>query len=206
MNGTIQVIASVGGVSVQSAIQRSAAGALPSQELTLDAGQPGTLSTRTSDTAGTLTMETGHGLTDDDVISIFWTDANGDPQFAYDATVGVVAGNSVPFTGATGTVLPAEASSIVADIEEELDVDFDGDKLEMLAAAANRVVGVQFVDSGDAVLDAAVRRANEPYQYVKGIDASNPLTGNPVDAIRLANGDSANSATWKMGGLYNSDE
>lgn len=207
MNNTVKIVATLSGITVQPTIVRSATAGLPPQTLAMAAGLAATLSTRTSDTAGTLTMASAeHGLTDADIISIFWTDANGAPQFAYGATVGVVDGTSVPFTGAAGTVLPEEASAVVADEEEEFDVDFDGDKVELLVAAGNRVCGVQFVDSGDAVLDAEVRAADEPYQYFKNLDASNPLTGNPVDAIRLANGDSSNALTWKMGGLYNSDE
>jgi len=205
MKGTIQLNGSLAGLAVQTVINRSATGGV-GQEHTLAAAKSGTLSTRTNDTDGTLTLEAGHGITDGQILSIFWTDpTSGDPKFCYDATVGVVAGESVPFTGAAGTALPAQGSAIVADVEEELDADFDGDKLEMLLAAGNKIVGFQFVDSGDNVLDAAIRRANEPYDYVKGIDASNPLTGNPVDAVRVANGDSTAALTFKLAALYNSD-
>jgi len=92
----------------------------------------------------------------------------------------------------------------VACVETEYDWDVDGDKIEMLLVQSTQVVGVQFVTAADAVLDAAARAANEPYMFIDGVIQSNPLTGDPVDAVRVANGGTA-QATVKLGGLYNAD-
>lgn len=204
-SGTIQIVASIGGVKETMNIIRSAAATI-TVESTLDAGQAGTLSTRTGDTEGTLTLGAGHGITDGKIIAIFWTSG-----VAYLATVGSVDGTSVPFTGAAGDVLPDEDTAIVAGVMEAHDVEFDGDNLEMLIATFRQRGVVVFEDwggsggAGDAVVDAADIAANEPYLFIADVMATNPLTGNAVDQVWIANGDSSNSSLFKLAALYNSE-
>ncbi|MDD8027908.1 MAG: hypothetical protein PHI34_15520 [Acidobacteriota bacterium] len=204
-SGTIQVVASIGGIKETMNILRSAA-ATVTVESTLDAGKAGTLSARTGDTEGTLTLGADHGITDGEVIAIFWSSG-----VAYLATVGTVAGTSVPFTGAAGDVLPDEDTAIVADVMEAHDVEFDGDNLEMLIATFRQRGVIVFEDwsgsggDGDQVIDAADIAANEAYLFVADVMATNPLTGNAVDQIWIANGDSSNSSLFKLAALYNSE-
>lgn len=203
-SGTIQVVANIGGVKETMAIVRSAAATI-TVESTLEAGKAGTLSTRTGDTEGTLTLGANHGITDGEIIAIFWTGG-----VAYLATVGTVDGTSVPFTGAAGDVLPDEDTAIVADVMEAHDVEFDGDDLEMLIATFRQRGVVVFEDwsgsggDGDAVLDAADIAANEAYLFIADTGEANPLTGNAVDQVWIANGDSSNSSLFKLAALYNS--
>jgi hypothetical protein len=147
----------------------------------------------------------GHGILTADVIDIFWVDANGIQKCAYGATVGTVAGTAVPFTGAGGDVLPAQDYDVTADVEVPLDVDFDGDKLQILAAMSTRVGKLQFLDAGSAELDASTLVPNEAYSFIGGAGGSNPLTGNPVDDVIVSNGDAVNAATFKLAVLYDSD-
>lgn len=204
-NATISISGSIGGIAFQGTVTRAAEGQ-QSHEVTLAAGKTGTLSTRSSDTAGTLTMTAGHGITDGLVIDIYWTDANGDVQAAYGATVGTVSTNSVPFTGAAGTALPAQTTAIVACVVTEINADFDGDDMQAIIVASNRNAHVKFIDSGAAVLKAQVLRATsgtaEPCYWVDGQWITRPITGNPVDKIVVSNGDSTNTATLKVGVLY----
>ena len=58
---------------------------------------------------------------------------------------------------------------------------------------------------GDAVLDAADIAANEAYLFIADTGQANPLTGNAVDQIWIANGDSSNSSLFKLAALYNSE-
>jgi hypothetical protein len=208
MDATITITGNLPGTTPVAKVTRSATAGIAPLEATLAAGKAGNLTTRTDNSNGTLTMGVGHGITNGAILSLFWTAANGVLQMVYNATAANVTSNSVPFTGAVGAnnaVLPLANTAVVADIEEEFDIDVDGDKVEMLLAVGSKACGVQFLDAGDTVLDAAARPANEPYLYLKNIMA-NPLTGNAVDAIRLANGDSVNACAFKLGGLYNADE
>lgn len=192
---------SLPGVSISTTIDRSASGGVPPQDVAVPAAKDGTLSTRTDNTDGELTMtDADHGIETGDKITIFW-----DGGIAYQATVGTVDGKVVPFTGAKGNNLPDAATAVTAGIITVLDVDFDGDKLKMFAAMSNRRGHVVFEDSGDNVLSAAELVANEPYLYIDGIIAENPLTGNPVDEVHVANGDATAPATFKMGGIYDSE-
>ncbi len=201
ISGKCNQTLSLPGVSISTTIDRSASGGVPPQDVAVPAAEAGSLTTRTDDTDGELTMtDTDHGIETGDKITIFW--AGG---IAYQATVGTVAAKVVPFTGAKGTVLPAKDTAITAGKITVLDVDFDGDKLKMFAAVSNRRGHVVFEDSGNAVLSAAELVANEPYLYIDGVTATNPLAGNPVDEVHVANGDATAAATFKMGGVYDSE-
>ena len=192
---------SLPGVSISTTIDRSASGGVPPQDVAVPAAKAGTLSTRTDNTDGELTMtDTDHGIETGDKITIFW-----DGGIAYQATVGTVDGKTVPFTGAKGNNLPDAATAVTAGVITVLDVDFDGDKLKMFAAMSNRRGHVVFEDSGNTVLSAAELVANEPYLYIDGVIATNPLEGNPVDEVHVANGDATAPATFKMGGVYDSE-
>ena len=110
--GTIQQTASVGGLSIQSTVNREAEGQI-GQSIALPAAKTGTLSTRTSDTAGTLTLEADHGITDSDVINIFWLDADGVYHCAYGATVGTVSSGQKTVTSLAPVWAPSTPSTNV---------------------------------------------------------------------------------------------
>lgn len=195
-----------GGAVPNAAISRSASGGLAPQEYSLPAANAGTLSTRTSDTAGTLTLDADHDLADGDVIDIHWVDADGLAQFAYGATVGTVDGTSVPFTGAAGTILPAEDYAIVADEQVALDIDFDAAKLVALFACCDRQWGICFRTSVPAVVDAQALLGREPYQWATGSPYANPLGSSVIASITISSGSSSGAGSFKAGGVYNSDE
>ena len=200
-SGTINSVASIAGLSIQSTTSRTASGQI-SHEVALPAADAGELTTRTDDTDGELTMGSGsHGISTGDVIDIYW-----DGGVAYGATVGTVSGTSVPFTGASGDALPAVSTDVNADVQVELDTDFDGDKMEMIVMAGSSRGHFDFQDSGSASLEAGELQANEPWQWVSDTGTSNPLAGNPVDTLKLSNGDASVAATVKLALIYNSSQ
>jgi hypothetical protein len=187
---------SIGGISIQSLISRTGEGQLSVvSDTPLVAGNAGTLSTRTSDTAGTMTLS-GHDISTGDNIDIFWTDANGDLQVAYDATVGTVAGDSVPFTGASGVVLPAQDYAVIADERVIATIAFDGDDATMFVGWSDRNSHMEFLDSGTLNIHNQTVVAGEAFDWTGS--GSNPLTGNAVATIAWSNGDSSNTATMKF--------
>jgi len=148
-----------------------------------------------------LTMGANHGITNGAIIAIFGPTSG----VTYFGTVGTVDGNSVPFTAADGgDVLPANNSAVTVDVITDLDVDFDGDNLEILAAVMDRRGLIVFEDAGNTALHGVELSAGEPFFFVDGLTGNNPLTGNAVDQVRIANGNSASNTTFKMGGTYNS--
>lgn len=71
------------------------------------AGKRGTLTTRSSDTAGELTMESGHGIATGNIIHVYWGDGK-----RIGVTAGTVSGNVVPISGGSGDDLPPASSPI----------------------------------------------------------------------------------------------
>lgn len=202
ISGSISITGNLPGMNASTAVHtRTAAGGIGPQSKSLAAAKTGALTTRTSDTAGTLTMTTGHGITDGARIAIFAPSTG----CSYLATVGTVSSNSVPFTGAAGDVLPADETAVTVQVLTPLDVAFDGDKLELLMAKFSGRGVIVFEDSGDAVLDGEEIQAGEAYCYIDGGIYANPLTGNPVAQVWIANGDSSAANLFSMSGLYNSD-
>ncbi|MBN2132867.1 MAG: hypothetical protein JW741_25435 [Sedimentisphaerales bacterium] len=202
--GTIQQVATVGGISAQSTVTRTASSQIGHEsDPVLPVAKVGTLSTRTNDTDGTLTLEADHGITVGQLVDIFWIDVDGVSHCAYGATAGVIDVLNVPFTGASGDVLPAEGYAITASVPVTIDTDFDGDLLEMIIALATYLGHVTFCDVGDAVLAAVTLVPGEGWSWVSDQGIANPLTGNAVAYVLASNGSSAYVNTVKIGALYN---
>ena len=205
---SVVITGTIAGITMQGTTTRNYETPLGHQD-DLPAAAAGTLSTRTNNTDGTLTLGAGHGVSTGDRIDIFWTDAAGLAQAAYGLTVGTVAGTSVPFTGANflsasgdATVLPAQDFAITADVCRSFaSPDFDGDDATVIMALSTRKGFLCIVDNstGATVLHAQRLAANEPWIWFNGQGVTSPLTGNPVDTIYVSNGDSSNAATFKMG-------
>jgi hypothetical protein len=76
-----------------------------------------TLSTRTSDSVGTITAPTGHGITTGQEFDVAWVTTAGGPtkrvsNIRWGVTAGTVSGVSIPIIGGTGAALPVEASTV----------------------------------------------------------------------------------------------
>ena len=71
--GTIAHNIALAGISIQSSITREAAGQI-SHEVIIPAAKAGTLTTRTSNTAGEATLGADHGITTSMVVDVYWAD------------------------------------------------------------------------------------------------------------------------------------
>ena len=61
-----------GGISVQESVTRSGDSTVAAQ-IALPAGKSGTLTTRTDDNTGVVTVASGHGITDSDTVDVYWS-------------------------------------------------------------------------------------------------------------------------------------
>ncbi len=189
----------IGGIEITGTIERAGSMQFGGDALTLPAGSEGTLTMRTSGTAGVATLGAGHGIAGLDVVDVFW-----DGGLRYGVVIDAVDGNAVSFGGVTpgaGDDLPAQGTALVMTKQMTVDVDFDGDLLRMIAARANLRAHLDFQDAGGSSLEAVELRANEPWQWATGTGVANPLGGNAVAAVRAAAGTGAET-TLKLGGLY----
>ena len=144
----------------------------------------GTLSTRSSGTAGTLTMASGHGITDGQRLDIYW-----DGGSAYGATVGTVATNSVPFTLAQGDALPIATTAITAQVPTSIPVVVTGDDVLALGVGFTQGGIAVFAASGNTTI-AAFRPVGTPssYVYSSSDGGTNPLAGGAVTHVYLSQG------------------
>ena len=190
---------SIAGITIQSSQSRTASGQI-SHEVSLPVGSAGTLSTRTDDDTGVATLSAGHGLVFGDVVDVYW---DGGVRYGMDVTA--VDGNDVTIDLGAGDVLPAQDTALVVTKVVVIDTDFDGDLMEMIAAASTKRGHIAFRDSTPTVLKAVELTANEAWAWATGTEITNPLAGNPVNDIRASNGDASAAATLKLGVLYDSE-
>lgn len=187
----------------QYAATRTLSGNIASQfEETLAAAQPGTLTTRTSNTDGTLTMNNaGHGITNGVRLDIYW---NNGANVAYGATVGVVSGTSVPFTGAQGTVLPAASTAVTAMIPVAIPFSITGNNMQALTAYSDKPGLFVFADATPTTkLAVELITAADAYGWGVGDVAANPLAGLTVTQCFISHSDGVNTSVMRAGMLTN---
>lgn len=185
------------GLSMSASAPRTADGA-DCRQKTIGLAQPAVLTTRTSGTAGTLTMTNSlHGITTGMKVDLYF--AGG---IAYDVTVGTVSGTSVPFTGAVGTALPIATSAIAVAPQVPINFTIDGDNLTIIGVlfafpslTSTDQGHIDFQDSGPASVTAQTFVANTPRIWdITGGD-TNSFTGNVIQTMLVSNGSTTASAT-----------
>lgn len=151
------------------------------------AAKSGTLTTRTDNTTGTLTMAPGHGFNTGNTISLFF--AGGSQT---NVTLGTVSGNSVPFSGGTGTALPPATTAITAMIPTSEVFNLVGNNATGALAFTVPQQGdgnacVEFLSSGPAVLLTETLSPAVPTWRWDGT-TTNPLAGVTVATVRFSHG------------------
>ncbi len=144
----------------------------------------GTLTTRVSGTAGTLTMAGGHGITDGQRIDIYF--ATG---IAYGATVGTVATNSVPFTLAQGDALPIATTAVTVQVPTSVPVVVTGNSV--VSYGAGITLGdtgkVVFAASDNSTIAAISLTAAIPAAiWASGYTGTNPLADGSVTHVYIS--------------------
>jgi hypothetical protein len=201
---TAQLFLSLGGINCNGTFKRSAPGQI-SQQLTPDlfvAGKTGPLSTRTSDSVGIVTLGADHGFVNTDIISVCW--AGGSRLrctiTAHDAT-------TISIATGTGDNLPLATTDVVVSKVVNIDVDFDGDLVEMVGAVCDCDTAVGFYDAADALLMQMKLKGGdpqgEPWFWAKDSGVTNPLAGNPVAYVLVGNGETS-AGTFNLAALYDS--
>lgn len=186
--------ATFGAVTI-SGTERLTAETTQSTIAPVPAGKSGTLSTRTNNTEGTLSLSTGHGITTGQVIDLYW--ANGS---RYGVVVGTVSGNTVPISGGAGDNLPSANTAIVASPRVQINVVFDGDDIVIIGAQLSGDGRVTFIDASSNVIASVRLLADVPWIWTRTSGAANPLTGNPVVYV-MASTSGTNSAVIRIGTL-----
>jgi len=177
-----------GGVTIQPlAITRTNSGAIGLED-TLSAAKTGALTTRTSDTVGTLTMAASHGITTGQIIDIYWS---GGVQ--YSVTVGTVATNEVPISLGDGDVLPADETAITAVVQKSINLAIDGDETDIIAIIVETVdktirtaAHIQFRDAAADEIAEIDFVTNVPQVWDIAGGSANPFTGDPITNLKVS--------------------
>lgn len=94
-------------------------------------GALSTLTTRTSDSVGTITAPSGHGITTGATIDVYWAEETAANQRASrirkSVTVGTVSGTSIPISGGDGDILPSAAAEVYVPTSNTAIIDYPVD-------------------------------------------------------------------------------
>jgi hypothetical protein len=171
------------------------------KEVSVPAAKTGSLTTRTDDNTGELTMAASHGIVTGDRIAIFWTEA-GVPGCRRGVTVGTVAVNAVPIDGGTGDNLPTDETAITACVEVEEAFNLDGDAYNaiMMYGAAQGSISLC---GADDVEDFGWHfpLGSQNYTWYENSGVANPIIGDVITKVFFANGSSAAAKTFRLAAL-----
>lgn len=192
--------ATMGGVSFSGAITRS--GETPQAlSVVLPAAKAGSLTTRTDNDTGVVTLSTGHSITTGMVVDVYWVDSSGDDQCRYnmDATV---ATNAVTVDGGAGANLPTATTAVTLCQRQIAVFAFTASIVQALLASSTRKASIRCMATSSVVV-AILNAAGEFYDWFYGRGVTTPL-GSDVTAVHLSNGDSAGTNTVSFGVILDS--
>jgi hypothetical protein len=135
---------SIGGISIQKSVNRE--GEHPNPYIfTLAAATAGTLTTRTGDDAGVITLGDGHGLTSG-TYDVYWTTTG--VNYVQYACTGVIDANTLTIADGTGDNLPSGTTPpVVVCKQAELSVTIYGNDVQ-LASISLEYVAATNVSAG----------------------------------------------------------
>lgn len=141
----------------------------------------GTLTTRTSGTAGVITA-TGHNVIVGQRVDVYW-EVGGVQGWAYGGIVSAIGATTVTFAGLAGTALPV-VDSAVTIAKAVVDVfECDGDEIQAVTAYNNANDGIVVFASDAANLYAVLVEPGIPFHWKAGDDGANPLAGMDIKKV-----------------------
>lgn len=166
----------------------------------LAAGLAGSITTRSGDGAGVITMgATGHGIAGADIVDIYWV---GGARYA--VTIDSIGGaGNIELTfddtpAATGDVLPADETAVIVCERATVNTQIDGDNVKLFGVSCDQRSQITFYDVGNAIIKQYVLPvANAFASWYSQSQATNPLTGNPITYAKVSNG-STTAGTLKI--------
>ena len=156
------------------------------------AAPAGTLTTRTDNVTGTITMTSGsHGITTGQRLDIYWDAGTGmGSGCAYGATAGTVAGTSIPFATASGDILPAASTALIVKVPET----------ESIVVTGNNATGIGLSTpyAGTIIIAAGatntfVKRftTTGAYNWNSTTGGTNPIAGASITQIWMSHASTA---------------
>lgn len=161
------------------------------------AAKSGTLTTRTDNNTGTLTMSTGHGITTGARLDLYWSGGQ-----RRGMTVGTVATNSVPIDLGAGDNLPIATTAIIAAVPREEVFGLDGDTAVVIGAYAGARGQVVFAESDNTESYAAIFDAAGGWWWDENGDSTNPLASADVAKVFLSHADTTSTREMRAAAIF----
>ncbi|MFA6451717.1 MAG: hypothetical protein WCX65_19755, partial [bacterium] len=151
----------------------------------------------TAGAAGVMTMPTGHGFTDGQVVCV-----SGTFGAYYNGTVSESGANLITVSGGAGDALPV-SGAVVVSLQVEIDLGVLGTNVAALSMGAD-IALLTTLEAAASVCLAKSTIANGAYQWDSGNGETNPITGDAIVKAHCYNlGIVAGTATIMVG--YNND-
>jgi hypothetical protein len=183
---TFTLAGSLGGLTFSNGTVRRTGATETNATATLAAGSAGTLTTRTDDNTGEVTLSAGHGQTSG-TYDVFWSGG------CRRGMTGTVTVNALALDLGAGDVLPADETAVVVDKQEVLDFDSLNTSIVLAAVSQQRRASVEFQEeAGTAILSLDLGRAGvdgEPFLWADDTHVANPF-GAVISKIAVSNGSS----------------
>ena len=163
--------------------------------------QAGVLTTRSTDSTGTLTMSSaGHGITTGMRFDLYWTGGR-----CYGCIAGTVSGTSVPIASVVGgSVFPIATTAITAGIITTVIFDIVGNNMTALAiVAGNSLFGYAAIANVGGDLFAVCVSDSGAYSW-QASNGANPLAGVTSTKVHMSqSGVTSINTTMKLLALTN---
>lgn len=192
-----------GGRSIIQPVTRTG-DSTPNIEIALPAGTAGTLTTRTDNDTGVVTVAS-HGITTSDTVDVYWS---GGKRYGVDVTATTATTISIDI--GSGDNLPSTSTPVVIVKQVVANLQLDGDNAkivavsyEMAPAAGDgygcRVTLFDAVNGGGSAVGSGLTLlANQPNICDITGGATNLYTGNVISSLVASNGSSSYDAKLKI--------
>ena len=192
--GTLAIVASVGGVSVNQSLQFSGDHPNPYQ-LPLPIAWTGTI------VSGTVTLPAGHAIVTG-TVDAYWIDATSGNQYVRYGCSATVTANAVALTGGTGNTLPTSGSVTLGQVVQ-FATEIYSSGVQFIVVNFDHTVGhALFQEAGGTAVLPLLLPKNTPWFWTNVSGASNPLS-NPVGLCQASNGDPTGTAVLTILSMEN---
>lgn len=155
---------------------------MASSEITLNAAVAGTLTTRTNDSTGVVTVAS-HAITTSDKVSVFWTGG-----YRYGVAVSATTSTTVSIgSGGSGDNLPAADTALTICKESTLSFSHVGNDIKGMLVHSPQRMSMNVRDTTPASQAAADVPANEGWFWISNATGTNPFAGDTLQDIVLGN-------------------
>ena len=170
------------------------------------AAKTGVLTTRTDANTGSLTMDTGHGITTGQRLDLYWTISSVNYQ-RRGLTVGTVATNAVPIDGGSGDVLPSTSQAITAMVPElfTMPSNITEANVKCFGASITNTTSACVVSLGGGSYTEQTAFTLNDATWDSSIEWSDTYTGTSpispgttISQVYVSHGDSNNAANFTM--------